>query len=117
MPYYLDRQRHPGDRWIKGSNNRCRLLSEKQKLLLREYINSVADKTSLVSLVRNESREVAKSIMSHVRRVTDAVTTIKLEEVVKQLKGLHEVSVVKSNHLTALMIGYEIEKQLKENLQ
>ena len=102
---------------LEKFNDKYSGLSDKQKNLLREYISSVSDKTALVDLVHNESKSVARMIKKYLVRVTDQVTAIKLDEVVHQLKSLNTVTSIQGHHLTALMIGYEIEKQLEEALQ
>ena len=102
---------------LEKFNDKYEALSVKQKNLLREYINNVSNRTALVELVHTESTIVAKNIKHCLARVTNPVTEIKLEEVVHQLEELSRIKVVKNSHLTALMIGYEIEKQLEEALQ
>jgi len=102
---------------LEKFNEKYNGLSIKQKALLREYIGSISDQGELVKLIRTESKSVAKKITACLENVTDPVTEIKLIEVIKQLQNLAEATSFKNNYLTALMIGYEIEKQLEESLQ
>ncbi|MEK9767365.1 MAG: hypothetical protein VW683_00475 [Betaproteobacteria bacterium] len=98
-------------------NQKYQGLSPKQKLLLREYIRNYSDRNALRELFQAEAKNVYTNLQNMLKKVTNKVTEIKLTEVSNQLAELSEVSVVKQNHLTALMIGYEIEKQLTDILQ
>jgi len=103
---------------LEKFNEKYKGLSPKQKALLHEYVHNVTDKSSLTKMVKSEAKAVAENIRKFVNyKVTNPVMRIKLEEVIHQLDELTGVTHVQNNHLTALMIGYEIEKQLEESLQ
>jgi hypothetical protein len=67
-------------------------------------------------LVKTESIILSKELKSKVKNVHNEVEQIKLQEVVKQLDNFQTLNHVKNNHLTALMIGYELNSQL-DNFQ
>lgn len=61
----------------------------------------------------SESRRLAKEITERAKKVSDKVVRIKLAEVVTQLQRIQNASTIKENHMTAMLIGYEILKELK----
>ena len=75
--------------------------NEKNTNSLREHINS-------------EVPRVKQEIQSRIRDIDDKVIRIKLEEVVKQLDTIKKGRTVRDNQVTALMIGYEIIKEIDD---
>jgi hypothetical protein len=94
-------------------NQRYNNLDEKQKSLLREYINNVADGSSLRSYVRNEVPQIQTMLRSRIHDVTDKVVQIKLNEVATQLDKIGKDKVIKDSEVTALMVVYEILKEIE----
>jgi hypothetical protein len=56
---------------------------------------------------------LAKEVSQLSKKVNDKVVRIKLTEVVSQLQKVEKATVIKENHMTAMLIGYEILKELK----
>jgi hypothetical protein len=98
---------------IERFNEKYKGLDEAQKKLLQEYIYNISNTSKLKTYTQNESRRLAKEIGSLTRKVTEPVVRIKLTEVVSQLQKVQNATVIKENHMTALLIGYEILKELK----
>lgn len=98
---------------LKNFNDRYSNLTEQQKKLLREYIYNVSNTNTIRSYVANEATLVIKQILENLPSVKNEVTKIKLQEVVSQLKRIKNVSVVKENHITAMLIAYQIIHELK----
>jgi hypothetical protein len=96
---------------IDKFNDKYSALNDKQKSLLREYINNVTNTSGLVEYVRKEIPVVRTALIEHGKTV-DKVTSIKLNEVASQLKGFGSSSIVKDSEVTALMIAYELLKEL-----
>jgi hypothetical protein len=63
--------------------------------------------------VQAESEQLSKEISKLSRRITDKVVRIKLSEVISQLNKIKVSQTIKENHMTSLLIGYEILKELK----
>ena len=61
---------------------------------------------------KKEAVKVADSITRKMPQVEDEVQRIKLAEVVHQLESFSDLTKMKNSHLTALMIGYELDSQL-----
>ena len=60
----------------------------------------------------SESRRLVKEISERAKKVSDKVVRIKLAEVVTQLQRIQHATTIKENHMTAMLIGYEILKEL-----
>lgn len=95
-------------------NDKYSDLNDSQKSLLREYINCVADGSSLVEYVRNEIPKLKTQLHNQIKEIKDKVTQIKLNEVVSQLDTIGKKKQVQDNEVTALMVVYEILKEIDE---
>jgi hypothetical protein len=98
---------------IERFNEKYKGLNESQRKLLQEYIYNTSNTSKLKTYTQAESRSLAKEITQLSRKVSDKVVRIKLTEVVSQLKKVENATVIKENHMTAMLIGYEILKELK----
>jgi hypothetical protein len=98
---------------LKNFNERYKNLSEQQKSLLREYMYNVSNVNTIKKYVTEEATKVLVEIKSSLRKVTNKVIAIKLQEVVSQLQKMQTISVVKENHITAMLIAYQIVQELK----
>lgn len=98
---------------IERFNEKYKGLDESQKKLLQEYIYNISNTSKLKSYTQTESRRLAKEIAQSSKKVKDKVTRIKLGEVVSQLQKVQTATVIKENHMTAMLIAYEILKELK----
>jgi len=101
---------------LEKFNKKYKNLNDNQTKLLREYLNNASDLKYLLNLVKTESIILSKELKSKIKNVHSEVEQIKLQEVVKQLDGFQTLNHIKNNHLTALMIGYELNSQL-DNFQ
>lgn len=97
---------------IERFNEKYKGLDESQKKLLQEYIYNISNTSKLKSYTQTESRRLTKEIAQSSNKVKDKVVRIKLGEVVSQLQKVQTATVIKENHMTALLIGYEILKEL-----
>ena len=98
---------------IERFNEKYKGLDEAQKKLLQEYIYNISNTSKLKSYTQTESRKLAKEVAQLSKKVSDKVVRIKLTEVVTQLQKVEKAIVIKENHMTAMLIGYEILKELK----
>jgi hypothetical protein len=97
---------------LEKFNKKYKGLNENQTNLLREYLNNAQDVKYLLELTKTESKRLSEILTKKLKNVEDEVQRIKLEEVVKQLNSFQTLNRVKNNHLTALMIAYELDNQL-----
>lgn len=98
---------------LERFNDKYANLNTKQKLLLREYINSVSDSDKFTTYVHGEIDPLKKELLELVKKSNDKVQQVKLNEVARQLDNIKNLPKVKDNHLTAMMIAYQIVSELK----
>ena len=94
-------------------NQKYKTLNESQKSLLKNYINNVSNTNSLREFVDNEVSKIKKQLNSHIKKVEDKVTKIKLSEAIHQVENLTKGKVVKDKQVLTLMRYYELIKELK----
>lgn len=97
---------------IEKFNEKYQNLSDKQKTLLREYINNVPSTNSLYEYVKQELPTLKSELLRRTKQTKDQVLQIKLHEVASQLDTIGDKRIVKDNEVTALMIAYEIVKEI-----
>tara|TARA_R110000868_G_scaffold966_1_gene7280 strand:+ start:392 stop:1264 length:873 start_codon:yes stop_codon:yes gene_type:complete len=98
---------------IERFNEKYKGLDEAQKKLLQEYIYNISNTSKLKTYTQTESQRLATELSKLSSKVKDKVVSIKLSEVISQLTKIKSAQVIKENHMTAMLIGYEILKELK----
>jgi hypothetical protein len=98
---------------VENFNKKYKNLTEEQKVLLREYINNINNTGKLNLYVSAEVSKVITSLKEVSTKVTDKVTKIKLEETITNIKKIKSIKVIKEEHLSALMMSYELLKEIK----
>lgn len=98
---------------IDSFNEKYKNLNDKQKVLIREYINNISNTNSLRQYINQEIPVVRTEIMELKTKIDNEVIRIKLEETVNQLDKISRGTLVKENQIMALMLSYELIKELK----
>ena len=98
---------------IEKFNKKYSNLSSKQRNLLKEYINNISNTNSLKEFIETETIEVKKELQSHLPKVSDKVTKIKLKEAINQAETLMKGRIVEDKQVVTLMRYYELVKELK----
>lgn len=98
---------------VERFNDKYKGLDEAQRKLLQEYIYNISNTSKLKTYTQIESERLSKEISKLSKSVTNKVVRIKLSEVISQLNKIKTAQTIKENHMTALLIGYEILKELK----
>jgi hypothetical protein len=93
---------------LEKFNTKYSGLSTKQKALLREYINKGTDVEPFKQYVSKEATALKTNLTVLTKRVNNEVTRIKLHEVIAQLGEIKQRPTIKENHVTALMIAYQL---------
>lgn len=101
---------------IESFNKKYKDLSVEQKTLLREYINGMTNVSTFNNYVSDEVNSLSKNLKSISDKVSDKVTKIKLNETIGQLKKIKSAKRIKEEHLSALMMTYELVKELKSKI-
>lgn len=101
---------------VESFNNKYKNLTEDQKGLLREYINNINNTGKLNEYVSNEVTKLVSGLKEVGSKITDKVTRIKLAETISNIRKIKSVKKVREQHLSGLMMSYELLKELKDSL-
>jgi hypothetical protein len=101
---------------VENFNNKYKNLTVEQKALLKEYINNVNNTAALNQYVTGEVITLANGLKDIGTKVKDKVTRIKLAETISHIKRIKSVKKIKEEHLSALMMSYELLKELKNKI-
>ena len=101
---------------VETFNKKYSNLNESQKRLLREYINNLTNTTGFKSYVENEIPQIVKELKSIQSKVSDKVTKIKLAETISVLNKTKIGKSVSDNHVSSIMMSYELIKELKSKV-
>ena len=99
---------------IDSFNKKYNNLNDKQKGLLKEYINSFTNSDNLKNHVVTEVKSLIKEFKGISSKINDKVTKIKLAETINQLSKIGNSQKIKDNHITSLIMCYELEKELSD---
>ena len=94
-------------------NQKYKTLDESQKSLLKNYINNISNTNSLREYIDNEVVKIRKVLKSHLPKVEDDITKIKLSEAINQVENLTKGKVVKDKQVLTLMRYYELIKEIE----
>jgi hypothetical protein len=97
---------------LERFNEKYSVFSDKQKALLREYINNGTDVEKFGKYITKESTALVTEIKKNSHKIENDVTRIKINEVVSQLQNIQSKNAVKDNYITALLIAYQISHEL-----
>lgn len=97
---------------LEKFNEKYSVFTDKQKMLLREFINNGNNLEKFEKYLSNESVQLIKEMTGHIKKVKNEVTKIKLNEVISQLTQIQHKPSAKENYITALLIAYQISHEL-----
>ena len=101
---------------VETFNEKYSNLDDNQKNLLKEYINNLSNTTGFKSFIEMEIPKIISEMKSLGKSINDKVTKIKLAETVSVLSKTKIGKVVSDNHVSSLMISYELIKELKSKV-
>ena len=102
---------------VESFNNKYSNLTNDQKGLLREYINNINNTGKLSEYVSTEVTKLVEGLKEVGSKISDKVTKIKLAETIANIKKIKSVKKIKEQHLSAMMMTYELLKELKESIK
>jgi hypothetical protein len=100
---------------VESFNNKYKNLTTDQKGLLREYINNINNTGKLNEFVSNEITKLVEGLKEVGSKISDKVTKIKLAETISNIKKIKSSKKLKEQHLSAMMMTYELLGELKKN--
>jgi hypothetical protein len=89
-------------------------LNKNQKLVLKEFINSIDSAPKLLRFYNDKINEIKSEIISQTNKTTDIVVKIKLEEISKLLIEINKNQKVKTDNLVDLLQYFELLEELKK---
>ena len=102
---------------VESFNTKYKNLTTEQKTLLKEYINNINNTGKLNDYVGNEVTKLVANLKEVGGKLTDKVTRIKLAETIANVKKIKSVKKIKEEHLSAMMMTYELLGELKNTLK
>ena len=96
---------------VDNFNDKYTNLSDKQRGILKEYINSVDNSEKLKKFVVRETNQLQKSLKSI--KIADKVTKIKVNEVISLASKLKSSKVITESQVLSLLRYYELYDELK----
>lgn len=98
---------------VEKFNEKYSNLSDKQKNLLKEYINNISDTKQLREYLNEQLNEVKQELVALKDSVADQVVKIKINEVLNFIKPISQKEPVKDEVLVGLMQYYQLIAELK----
>tara|TARA_A100001201_G_scaffold67723_1_gene62862 strand:- start:2415 stop:3260 length:846 start_codon:yes stop_codon:yes gene_type:complete len=98
---------------LEKFNNKYKSLGENQKILLKEYVNSISNSPALKTYINNEIKKVKSNLTKYSQKVEDKAVSIKLNETKSMIKPLCKKSSVNDNNVINLLNYYELINELK----
>jgi hypothetical protein len=102
---------------VESFNNKYSNLTNDQKGLLREYINNINNTGKLNEYVSIEVSKLVDGLKEIGSKISDKVTKIKLAETIANIRKIKSVKKIKEQHLSAMMMTYELLKELKDSIK
>ena len=98
---------------LEKFNTKYSGLEDNQKILLKEYVNSVSNSPALKSFINQEIKTVRKDITKYTKKVEDKAIAVKLSETKGMIKPLCKKSSVHDDNVINLLNYYELINELK----
>jgi hypothetical protein len=99
---------------IEKFNSKYSTLSERQKSVLKEFINNISNPEHLKTYINENFNKVKIELTDLVKQVNDKTTEIKLNEVISLIKPISTKSSVKDEHLVSLLQYQQLAEEIKK---
>jgi len=99
---------------IEKFNSKYSDLSDRQKLVLKEFINNISNPEHLKEFINENLNKVKKELTDLVKQVNDRTIEIKLNEVITLIKPISSKSSVKDDHLVTLLQYQQLAEEIKK---
>lgn len=97
---------------LEKFNDKYSSLNDRQKYILKEFINSVDSTPRLKEFYSNEIEYIRETLNKEIAKTKDETTKIKLQEVSKLVKDLDKKSSIKSDNLVDLLQYHSLLEEL-----
>lgn len=99
---------------IEKFNSKYSNLSDKQKNVLKEYINNINDTAKLKTFVNANLEVIKEELVKAKPSISDKTVQIKLNEIINIIKPVSPKTSVKDDHLVSLLQYFELIKEIKK---
>ena len=101
---------------LEKFNEKYTKLTSNQRLVLKEYINSISNSNEFNKFVNSKLPTLKKSLKSRVKNVKNEVLKIKLTEAINCVDKfcLNESKTTQDDSVVQLLRYYELDKELKK---
>ena len=97
---------------LEKFNDKYSSLNNRQKYILKEFINSVDSTPRLKEFYSNEVEYIKETLNKEIAKTKDETTKIKLQEVSKLVKDLDKKTSIKSDNLVDLLQYHNLLEEL-----
>jgi hypothetical protein len=97
---------------LEKFNDKYASLNNRQKYILKEFINSVDSTPRLKEFYSNEIEYIKETLNKEIAKTKDETTKIKLQEVFKLVKDLDKKATIKSDNLVDLLQYHSLLEEL-----
>lgn len=97
---------------VEKFNKKYSNLSEDQKNVLKEYINSISDTKNLKLYLNEKLTTIKEQIQDLSNKIDDQVTAIKLKEVVKLIRPIKENESIKDETVATILQYYDLINEI-----
>jgi len=98
---------------LEKFNSKYSTLSDKQKGVLKEFINNISNTTKLREFVNSNFKTITEEITALIPTITDKTTQIKLAEVITLLQPLDKTQNVKDENIISLLQYHQLIDEIK----
>ena len=102
---------------VETFNKKYTNLDDSQKNLLKEYINNITNTTKFNDYVGQQLPTIISELNNIKTKLKDKVTQIKLTETISVLDKMKLGKIVSDNHVSSIMLSYELIKELKSKVK
>ena len=99
---------------LEKFNTKYNDLGENQKILLKEYVNSISNSPSLKTYINEEIKKVKRELTKYSKKIKDKVIVVKLNETKDLIKPLCKKSSIHDDNVSNLLNYYELVNELKK---
>jgi hypothetical protein len=100
---------------VEKFNNRYNNLSDRQKSVLKEYINNISETENLKKYINKIILEIKSELSDISKTIEDKATKIKLIETIKLITPIKSNGFVKDEHISSVLQYMELIDELKNN--
>ena len=98
---------------IDKFNDKYDGLNQRQKNVLREYINNVTNSVALKEFIQHEIPYIQKKLQRNINSVGSKIVKIKLQEVCNMLGKIEKENLIKDRHVLTVLKYHELIKELE----